>query len=114
MDDNITKEVLEEFENNFKQETEENSIKDPMIDENPLTHNENDDQTEDLGNKYRKVIEENELLKIQLKSRQKEIDDLRAELDDIHNSISYRLGRRFAETSLGGIIKKILHKYFFR
>lgn len=61
-----------------------------------------------------KLEGENEILRIQLTSREREVEELRKEVDDLHVSISYRLGRRIAETWLGVWMKSLLKKYFFR
>jgi septal ring factor EnvC (AmiA/AmiB activator) len=58
-----------------------------------------------------KIKEENEILKLQLAAREKERDEYKKELDEIHQSISYRIGRWIAETRIGGQLKKILRKY---
>ena len=55
--------------------------------------------------------EEIEILKLQIKAKNSEIEDLRKELNDIHASISYKLGRWIAETRIGGWFKKVLRKY---
>ncbi|MDI6826336.1 MAG: hypothetical protein QMD36_04060 [Candidatus Aenigmarchaeota archaeon] len=55
--------------------------------------------------------EEIEILKLQIKAKNSEIEDLRKELNEIHASISYRLGRWIAETRIGGWLKKVLRKY---
>ena len=55
--------------------------------------------------------EEIEILKLQIKAKNSEIEDLRKELNDIHASISYRLGRWIAETRIGGWFKKVLRKH---
>ena len=61
-----------------------------------------------------KVKEENELLKLQLAARERERDEYKKELDEIHRSISYRLGRRIAETKVGGWLKKFLRKHVWK
>jgi predicted RNase H-like nuclease (RuvC/YqgF family) len=58
-----------------------------------------------------KIKEENEILKLQLAAREKERDEYKKELDEIHQSISYRVGRWIAETRIGGQLKKVLRKY---
>ncbi|MEM7825962.1 MAG: hypothetical protein QW412_03865, partial [Candidatus Aenigmatarchaeota archaeon] len=58
-----------------------------------------------------KVKEENELQKLQIMAREKERDEYKKELDEIHKSISYRIGRWIAETRIGSKLKKILWKY---
>ena len=55
--------------------------------------------------------EEIEIFKLQIKAKNSEIEDLRKELNDIHASISYRLGRWIAETRIGGWFKKVLRKH---
>ena len=57
------------------------------------------------------VKEESDLLKLQLAAREKELEECKKELEDIHNSISYRVGRWIAETKVGGKLKKFLRKY---
>ncbi|MEM5867732.1 MAG: hypothetical protein QXG39_07420 [Candidatus Aenigmatarchaeota archaeon] len=57
-----------------------------------------------------KVKEENEMLRLQVIAREKERDEYKRELDEIHKSISYRLARWVAETWIGGKIKKFLWK----
>jgi hypothetical protein len=57
------------------------------------------------------IKEENELLRLQVMAREKERDEYKKELDEIHRSISYRVGRQVAETRIGGWLKKILWKY---
>jgi hypothetical protein len=61
-----------------------------------------------------KIKEENELLKLQLAARERERDEYKRELDEIHKSISYRIGRRIAETRVGGWLKKFLRKYVWK
>jgi len=58
-----------------------------------------------------KIKEENEILKLQLAAREKERDEYKKELDEIHQSISYRVGRWIAETRIGGQLKRVLRKY---
>jgi len=58
-----------------------------------------------------KIKEENEILKLQLAAREKERDEYKKELDEIHQSISYRVGRWIAETKIGGWLKRVLRKY---
>ena len=58
--------------------------------------------------------EENEMLRLQLMAREKERDEYKKELEDIHRSISYRIGRWIAETRIGGWFKKILRKYIWK
>jgi hypothetical protein len=58
--------------------------------------------------------EDVEMLRIQLKARENEISELRNELDEIHESISYRIGRNIAETRIGSWLKKILKKHIFK
>jgi predicted RNase H-like nuclease (RuvC/YqgF family) len=58
-----------------------------------------------------KIKEENEILKLQLAAREKERDEYKKELDEIHQSISYRIGRWIAETRIGGWLKRVLRKY---
>jgi hypothetical protein len=61
--------------------------------------------------KVKKINEEVELLKLQLKARGSELEEVRKELNEIHASISYRFGRWVAETRIGGWLKKVLRKY---
>jgi predicted RNase H-like nuclease (RuvC/YqgF family) len=61
-----------------------------------------------------KLKEENEMLRLQLMAREKDRDEYKKELDEIHQSISYRVGRRIAETRIGGWLKKILRKYVWK
>jgi septal ring factor EnvC (AmiA/AmiB activator) len=61
-----------------------------------------------------RIKEENEILKLQLAARERERDEYKKELDEIHQSISYRVGRRIAETKIGGWLKKVLRKYVWR
>jgi hypothetical protein len=58
--------------------------------------------------------EENEMLRLQMMAREKERDEYKKELEDIHRSISYRVGRWIAETRIGGRFKKILRKYIWK
>ena len=55
--------------------------------------------------------EENEILKLQLMAREKERDEYKRELDEIHESISYKTARRVAETKLGSHLKKFLKNH---
>jgi chaperonin cofactor prefoldin len=57
-----------------------------------------------------KLKEENEILKLQLAARERERDEYKKELDEIHQSISYRVGRWIAETKIGGWLKKGFEK----
>jgi len=68
----------------------------------------------DLAKRLKGLVEENEILRIQISSREREIKDLRTELDDLHSSVSYRFGRWVAETKIGGALKSFLRKYFFK
>ena len=68
----------------------------------------------DLPKRLKSLLEENEILRIQILSREREIKDLRTELDDIHASVSYKFGRWMAETKIGGALKSFLRKYFFK
>jgi predicted RNase H-like nuclease (RuvC/YqgF family) len=61
-----------------------------------------------------RLREENEMLKLQLMAREKERDEYKRELDEIHASISYRVGRWIAETKIGGWFKRILRKYVWK
>jgi predicted RNase H-like nuclease (RuvC/YqgF family) len=61
-----------------------------------------------------KIKEENEILKLQLAAREKERDEYKKELDEIHQSISYRVGRWIAETRIGGWLKRVLRKYVWK
>jgi predicted RNase H-like nuclease (RuvC/YqgF family) len=61
-----------------------------------------------------KIKEENEILKLQLAAREKERDEYKRELDEIHQSISYRVGRWVAETRIGGWLKRVLRKYVWK
>ena len=63
---------------------------------------------------FNSIKEENELLRLQLLAREKERDEYKKELDEIHQSISYRVGRWIAETKWGSWLKKILRKYIFK
>lgn len=72
------------------------------------------DDVRDKDGAISKLERENEILRVQLMSREREVDDLRKEVDDLHESISYRLGRRIAETWPGVWLKSILKRYFFR
>ena len=56
--------------------------------------------------------EEIDILKLQLQAKSSEIEELRKELNEIHSSISYRVGRWIAETRVGEWLKKFLRKYF--
>jgi DNA anti-recombination protein RmuC len=58
--------------------------------------------------------EENEMLRLQVVAREKELEECRKELDEIHQSISYRVGRWIAETRIGGRLKKFLRKYIWK
>lgn len=75
------------------------------------------DETESnkiLIKNFRDILEENEILRIQINSREKEIEELSKELDDIHSSISYKIGRAIAETSIGRALKSFLKKHLFK
>ncbi|MEM5829506.1 MAG: hypothetical protein QW040_01635 [Candidatus Aenigmatarchaeota archaeon] len=61
-----------------------------------------------------RMKEENEILRLQVMAREKERDEYKKELDEIHQSISYRVGRSIAETRIGGWLKKILRKYIWK
>jgi hypothetical protein len=61
-----------------------------------------------------KIKEENEILKLQLAARERERDEYKKELYEIHQSISYRVGRWIAETKIGGWLKRVLRKYVFK
>lgn len=67
-----------------------------------------------LNETMEKLKEENEMLRLQLMAREKERDEYKKELDDIHASISYRTGRRIAETKIGGWFKKVLRKHIWK
>ena len=69
-------------------------------------------EEKDSTAELKKIKEENELLRIQLLSRGREIEELRRELDDIYSSISYRVGKWIAETKVGRALKSFLWKYF--
>ena len=56
----------------------------------------------------RKKEENVEIIRIQLKVRENEISELRKELDEIHESISYRIASKITKTSVGRIIKNAL------
>lgn len=62
--------------------------------------------------RVKKMKEDVEILRLQLKVRENEISELRKELDEIHNSISYRVGRKITETKIGNKLKKSLKKVF--
>jgi hypothetical protein len=66
---------------------------------------------EELANTMK---EENEMLRLQLAAREKERDDYKKELDELHKSISYRFGRWVAETRIGGWLKGVLRKYVWK
>ena len=53
-------------------------------------------------------------MKLQLAARERERDEYKKELDEIHASISYRVGRWIAETRWGGWLKKVLRKYVWK
>lgn len=57
-----------------------------------------------------KIKEENEVLKLQIMAREKERDEYKKELEEIHKSISYRLGKWISETRIGSRLKKFLWK----
>ena len=59
----------------------------------------------------RRLLEENEILNIQIRSREREIVEMKKELDELHSSISYRFGRWVAETKVGRALKSFLRKY---
>lgn len=62
----------------------------------------------------KKMKEEIEILKLQLEARENEISELGKEVEELHNSISYRVGRSIAETRIGNMLKKFLKKYVFK
>ena len=61
-----------------------------------------------------KMKEDNEMLRLQLMAREKERDEYKKELDDIHGSISYKTGRRIAETKIGGLFKRFLRRHVWK
>lgn len=62
-------------------------------------------------NALEKLKEENEMLRLQLMAREKERDEYKRELEEIHESISYHVGRRIAETEFGIHLKKFLKNH---
>ena len=64
--------------------------------------------------KTKNVKEETEFLKLQLKARESEISELRKEVEELHNSTSYRVGRSIAENRIGNLLKKFIKKYVFK
>ena len=64
--------------------------------------------------KVKKINEDFELLKLQFKARENELEEVRKELKEIHSSISYKFGRWIAETRIGSWLKKVLRKYFLK
>jgi predicted RNase H-like nuclease (RuvC/YqgF family) len=68
----------------------------------------------DLESAVSELKGENEIFRIQLMSRERDIEELKKEVDELHDSISYKIGKRIAETWLGVWIKSVLKKYVFR
>jgi predicted nucleic acid-binding Zn-ribbon protein len=66
------------------------------------------------GRRIAKLKEEIELLKLQLRAREAELGELRKEVEELHRSISYRVGRWIAETWWGARLKAFLRKYIFK
>lgn len=62
----------------------------------------------------KKVKEDIEILKLQLEARESELSELRRKVEELQNSISYRVGRRIAENKIGNLLKKFLRKYVFK
>lgn len=58
--------------------------------------------------------EENEMLRLQIMAREKERDEYKKELEEIHDSISYKIGRWISETKIGGWLKKFLKKNIWK
>lgn len=103
-EEKITVEISDESKEETKEKVELISIK-PELEESVK---------DDSARRLKQIVEENEIMKIQIKSREREIEELRRELDDIHASISYRFGRWVAETKVGGALKSFLRKYIFK
>lgn len=61
-----------------------------------------------------KLKEENEMLRLQLVAREKERDEYKKEIEELHKSISYRIGRGIAESKIGSWLKKVLRKYIWK
>ena len=59
-----------------------------------------------------KIEDETEILRLQLLARERELEECKRELNEIHKSISYRVGRWIAETKIGGSLKRLLWKIF--
>ena|GEM_PF-2446100 len=59
-----------------------------------------------------KIEDETEVLRLQLLAREKELEECKKELNEIHKSISYRVGRWIAETKIGKSLKQLLWKIF--
>jgi chaperonin cofactor prefoldin len=64
--------------------------------------------------KTKKLKEEIDLLKLQLKARETEIEELNRKLEELHKSISYRVGRWIAERWWGRRLKGFLRKYVWK
>ena len=91
------------------------TIPERIEEEKPASVRQEPDAPRDVAAEVmRRLLEENEILKIQVKSREREIMETRKELDELHSSISYRFGRWVAETMVGGALKSFLKKYIFR
>jgi len=58
------------------------------------------------------IEDETEILRLQLLARERELEECKRELNEIHKSISYRVGRWIAETKIGGSLKRLLWKIF--
>lgn len=89
--------IPSELDNEFEDSSEEEEV---------------DKSAADSTKAMRALIEENEILKIQVNSKEKEILELRKEIDELHGSIGYRVGKWIAETKVGGALKSFLWKYF--
>ena len=62
----------------------------------------------------KKIEEDAEILRLQLKARENELSELRKEVEELHNSISYRVGKNIAENKFGYLLKKFLKKHVFK
>jgi septal ring factor EnvC (AmiA/AmiB activator) len=67
-----------------------------------------------LRKKLAEAETELEILRVGLKAREAELEELRREVRELHASISYRVGRWIAETWWGARLKSFLRKYVFK
>lgn len=88
------------------------TIPERIEEEKPVSVHQEPDTPRNLATEVmRRLLEENEILKIQINSREREIVETRKELGELHSSISYRFGRWVAETTVGGALKSFIRKY---